>query len=79
VLFKPLSTAYSKELTTHLHKGQNVAEIKKEDFFHLFWKAWVNITTPKLILKSFQATVIAPLESPPNTNLLIFGYPSQRP
>ena len=39
VMFKPLSTAYSKELTTYLHNGQGLAGIKKGDFFHLFWKA----------------------------------------
>jgi hypothetical protein len=36
VMFKPLSTAYSKELTTHLHNGQGLLVIKKSDFFHLF-------------------------------------------
>ena len=36
VMFKPLSTAYSKELTTHLHNGQGLSVIKKSDFFHLF-------------------------------------------
>jgi hypothetical protein len=39
VMFKPLSTAYSKELTTYLHNSQGLAGIKKGDFFHLFWKA----------------------------------------
>lgn len=45
VAFKPLSTAYSKELTTHLHNGQGLSVIKKSDFFHLFWKAWVSTFT----------------------------------
>ncbi|KAF1924148.1 uncharacterized protein M421DRAFT_8983 [Didymella exigua CBS 183.55] len=57
-MFKPLSTAYSKELTTHLHSGQGLSVIKKSDFFHLFWKAWTNTFTPELILRSFKATVI---------------------
>ena len=62
VMFKPLSTAYSKELTTHLHNGQGLSVIKKSDFFHLFWKAWVSTFTQGLILKSFQATGILPLQ-----------------
>ncbi|KAI1674800.1 DDE-1 multi-domain protein [Pyrenophora tritici-repentis] len=39
VLFKPLSQAYSNELTNHLHKAQGLAPIKKGDFFPLFWSA----------------------------------------
>ena len=62
VMFKPLSTAYSKELTTYLHNGQGLAGIKKGDFFHLFWKAWASTFTQALILRSFEATGIAPLQ-----------------
>ena len=62
VMFKPLSTAYSKELTTHLHNGQGLSVIKKSDFFHLFWKAWISTFTRGLILRSFEATGIAPLQ-----------------
>jgi hypothetical protein len=36
VLFKPLSQAYSNELTNHLHKAQGLIAIKKGDFFSLF-------------------------------------------
>ena len=36
VMFKPLLTAYLKELTTHLHSGQGLSVIKKSNFFHLF-------------------------------------------
>jgi hypothetical protein len=61
VMFKPLSTAYSKELTTHLHSGQGLLVIKKSNFFYLFWKAWVSTFTQGLILKSFKATGISPL------------------
>jgi hypothetical protein len=62
VMFKPLSTAYSKELTTHLHNGQGLSVIKKSDFFHLFWKAWVGTFTQELILRSFEVTGISPLQ-----------------
>jgi hypothetical protein len=61
-MFKPLSTVYSKELTTYLHNGQGLAGIKKGDFFHLFWKAWVSTFTQVLILRSFEARGIAPLQ-----------------
>ena len=44
VMFKPLSTAYSKELI-NLHSGQGLSVIKKSDFFHLFCKAWVSTFT----------------------------------
>ena len=62
VIFKPLSTAYSKELTTYLHSSQGLSAIKKSDFFHLFWKAWASTFTQGLILRSFKATGISPLQ-----------------
>jgi hypothetical protein len=71
VMYKPLSTAYSKELTTHLHNGQGLSVIKKSDFFHLSWKAWVSTFTQGLILRSFEATGISPLQ--PNTILQRFA------
>ncbi|KAJ8111880.1 hypothetical protein OPT61_g5626 [Boeremia exigua] len=74
VMFKPLSTAYSKELTTYLHHSQGLAKVKKSDFFHLFWKAWVGTFTQELILRSFEATGIAPLQ--PNVILQRFEKPS---
>jgi hypothetical protein len=45
VMFKPLLTAYSKELTIHLYNGQGLSVIKKGDFFPLFWKAWESVFT----------------------------------
>jgi hypothetical protein len=41
VMFKPLSTAYSKELSDYLHHSQGLLSVKKGDFFPLFWRAWV--------------------------------------
>jgi hypothetical protein len=71
VMFKPLSTAYSKKLTTHLHNSQGLSAIKKSDFFHLFWKAWISTFTQGLILRSFEATGISPLQ--PNVILQRFA------
>ena len=33
----------------HLHESQGLVSIKKGDFFHLFWTAWVNTFTETLI------------------------------
>src|SRR6478735_6337945 len=60
VLFKPLSSAYSAELTTHLQESQGLLPIKKGDFFPLFWKAWMSSFKEETILKSFEATGISP-------------------
>jgi hypothetical protein len=62
VMFKPLSTAYSSALTTHLHKSQGLVPIKKGDFFPLFWEAWVASFRKQLVEKSFSATGIWPME-----------------
>jgi hypothetical protein len=67
VLFKPLSTAYSTELSTYLHRSQGLLPIKKGDFFPLFWKAWVASFTELTILSSFKATGISPL----NPNVIL--------
>jgi hypothetical protein len=63
VLFKPLSQAYSNELTNHLHKAQGLIAIIKGDFFPLFWSAWISSFTENLILKAFEATGIWPMDA----------------
>ncbi|KZM26581.1 nucleic acid binding [Ascochyta rabiei] len=65
VLFKPLSTAYSKVLSTFLYTTQGLSSIKIGDFYHTFWKAWVATFTKPAILKSFEATGIVPLNPYP--------------
>jgi hypothetical protein len=72
VMFKPLSQAYSSELTTHLHKGQGLISIKKGDFFPLFWRAWLSSFKEETILKSFEATGIWPID--PDIILKRFSY-----
>jgi len=69
-LFKPLSTAYSKELSNHLHKAQGQLSVKKGDFFSLFWRAWVSSFIPATVLSSFRATGISPMD--PNVILKRF-------
>jgi hypothetical protein len=39
VMFKPLSSAYSTELSRHLHRSQELIPIKKDDFFPLFGRS----------------------------------------
>jgi hypothetical protein len=65
VLFKPLSTAYSIALTAHIQRGLGLSSVKKGDFFTLFWEAWIASVTKKLILESFSATGIWPMDRDP--------------
>jgi hypothetical protein len=58
VLFKPLSQAYSNELTNYLYKTQGLVSIEKGDFFLLFWKAWQASFEQSTISKAFEATGI---------------------
>jgi hypothetical protein len=60
VMFKPLSSAYSKKVSNQLHSSQNLLEIKKGSFFLLFWESWVESFTKSNILSSFKATGIHP-------------------
>src|ERR1700712_2644674 len=59
-MFKPLSTAYSTQLVSHLHKSQGMLTIVKGDFFLLFWNAWGTAFKPQSIKKSFEAPGIYP-------------------
>jgi hypothetical protein len=62
VLFRPLSSNYSKALTQHLHTTQNLVPVKKGDFFPIFWQAWIASMKKDLIQKSFKATGIYPMD-----------------
>jgi hypothetical protein len=70
-VFKPLSTAYSNQLSAFLQNSQGLASIAKRDFFSLFWGAWVNTMRQPLILRAFEATGISPLD--PTTILKRFN------
>ncbi len=61
-MFKPLSTAYSKELGKYLHRAQGLLPVKKGDFFDLFWSAWCSSFVEKNVLSSFKHTRISPLD-----------------
>jgi hypothetical protein len=62
-LFKPLSSAYSAELTDFMYKSQGISAITKRDFFRLFYKAWNIAFKKETILRAFQVTGISPLDS----------------
>ncbi|OAG09418.1 uncharacterized protein CC84DRAFT_1083219 [Paraphaeosphaeria sporulosa] len=64
-MFKPLSTAYSEELSAYLHRSQGLASITKGDFFPLFWNAWNTSFKESTILSSFKSTGISPLDPSP--------------
>ncbi|KAH6511581.1 hypothetical protein HBI81_243380 [Parastagonospora nodorum] len=60
VMFKPLSSAYSAQLTKFLHRSQGLLALQKGDFFPLFWTSWTSSFIRETILASFEATGIWP-------------------
>jgi hypothetical protein len=60
VMFKPLSAAYSAELSAFLHRSQGLSSVAKRDFFSLFWAAWEASFDQQLICKAFEATGLSP-------------------
>jgi hypothetical protein len=51
VLFKPLSTAYSQQLTRRTQRSKGLLAVKKGSFFSLFWPAWLQSFTKDNIRK----------------------------
>jgi hypothetical protein len=60
VVFKSLSSAYSRELENFRIQSYGILLMAKRDFFSLFWRAWESSLTPDLIKKSFEATGLVP-------------------
>jgi hypothetical protein len=61
VCFKPLSSNYKHHLAIHTHKTQGLLPMRKSEFFPIFWKAWVDTFTEKVVQRGFEVTGIAPL------------------
>jgi hypothetical protein len=61
VCFKPLSSNYKHHLTLYTHRSQGLVPVKKGDFFLIFWKAWVDTFTERVVQRGFEVTGIAPL------------------
>jgi hypothetical protein len=60
-LFKPLSSAYTAELTDFMYNCQGICSITKRDFYRLFNKAWGIAFQENTIRKAFEVTGISPL------------------
>jgi hypothetical protein len=63
VMFKLLASAYTKSLINHTQHSQGLVPLKMDDFFILFWDAWVVSFKKETILQSFAATGIWPNNS----------------
>jgi hypothetical protein len=63
VMFSPMASSYSQELSQFLHGSQGLIGVKKGDFFPIFWIAWMRTFKRKTILKSFEATGIFPMDA----------------
>lgn len=59
-IFKPLSTAYSNELTLFINTSQGLLSIAMRDFYRLFQRAWIDTMRPELITSAFAAVGIWP-------------------
>jgi hypothetical protein len=59
-LFKPLSTAYSNEVSAFMEGSQDLSLMSKRDFFSLFYRAWQASFKGTTILKAFEGTGISP-------------------
>ncbi|XP_014550046.1 hypothetical protein COCVIDRAFT_51538, partial [Bipolaris victoriae FI3] len=62
VLYSPLSTAYSNELSEFLRRCQGLLRVQKSDFISLFWAAYTSTFTFENIISSFAATGVHPLD-----------------
>lgn len=63
VLFSPLSRNYTTELNRNSQRSQRLTSVTKRDFYSNFWAAWSSTTSPELILKSFSATGVWPMDA----------------
>jgi hypothetical protein len=60
VMFKFLSSQYSKKLTNYTHKSLGILLLKKGNFIPLFWSARISSFAEKPIFKAFEATGVWP-------------------
>jgi hypothetical protein len=62
-LFSPLSTAYTVQLTQHLHRNQGLIGVEKGEFFPVIWAAYESSFTAKNIQAAFRATGVEPRDA----------------
>lgn len=58
VMFKPLATKYSKNLTQRASKSKGLLPVKKGDFFSLFWDAWTSSFTENNIYCGIRSVFV---------------------
>jgi hypothetical protein len=61
-MFKPLSSAYSSQVTGFMERCQGLTSISKRDSYPIFMAAWEASFKKDTILKAFEATGLSPLE-----------------
>lgn len=59
-MFKPLSTAYSDEVSDFMDRSQGLVSMSKRDFLPLFYQAWRASFKETTIKKAFEATGLSP-------------------
>jgi hypothetical protein len=75
VMFKPLSSAYSAQVTSFMERSQGLTSMSKRDFYPMLIAAWEASFKKATILKAFEATGISPLN--PEVILKRFDQPAQ--
>jgi len=63
VVFAPLAKHYSSELDRHLQRSLGLTRVSKQDFFAIFWAAWGTTMREDLIVRSFEATGVWPMDA----------------
>jgi hypothetical protein len=72
-MFKPLSTAYSNEVSAFMERSQGLVSMSKRDFFPLFYQAWQASFKETTILKAFEATGLSPF----NPEVILRRFPTR--
>lgn len=65
VLFSPLSRNYTTQLNRNSQRSQGLTSVKKSDFYSNFYAAWSSTMRQELIVKSFSATGVWPMDADP--------------
>jgi hypothetical protein len=74
VMFKPLSSAYSTQVSQFMERSQGFTSMSKRDFYPMFMAAWGISLKEETILKAFEATGLSPLN--PEVILKRFSQPA---
>jgi hypothetical protein len=75
VMFKPLLSAYSTQISQFMERSQGLTSMSKRDFYPMFMAAWEASFKEETILKAFEVTGLSPLNS--EVILKRFNQPAQ--